>query len=371
MKIGRYRLGIEQRIVYTSLDAIKIAVFSVVLAFIFFSLFFWLEEISPIKGYFQMFSYAFGTSTGIELTIRRMTFMLLVTLAFIFPHRAGVLNIGATGQLYAGMLAAIGIGLLGKSLDSMILIPLMVSGAILGGGALAVFVAYLRAKMNVNEIVVALMLNSIMFYFVKYLIEGPWMDPSGRPESAQLVKAARIPMIPGTSVPYTIFLAIAIAVLLYFILAKTATGYEIRLTGANPVSARYAGVSFLKIALITMLIGGAIAGIAGVHQTAGIRGVFKIHRYFAVYPGTWAYYGIVFGLISVSNPLAAIFVTFFFSGMQVGTQALQSRLGIGFGADLAFVGILMILLVAGQYFYHKKIVWLKIGNRGRPKGKKT
>ncbi len=167
------------------------------------------------------------------------------------------------------------------------------------------------------------------------------------------------------------FLAIAIAVLLYFILAKTATGYEIRLTGANPVSARYAGVSFLKIALITMFIGGAIAGIAGVHQTAGIRGVFKIHRYFAVYPGTWAYYGIVFGLISVSNPLAAIFVTFFFSGMQVGTQALQSRLGLGFGADLAFIGILMILLVAGQYFYHKKIVWLKMGNRGRPKGKKT
>ena len=160
MKIGSYRLGIEQRIVYTSFDALKIAVFSVVLAFILFSFFFWLEKISPIQGYFQMFSYAFGTSTGIELTIRRMSFMLLVTLAFIFPHRAGVLNIGATGQLYVGMLAAIGIGLLGKSLASSILIPLMVIGAILGGGALAVFVAYLRAKMNVNEIVVALMLNS-------------------------------------------------------------------------------------------------------------------------------------------------------------------------------------------------------------------
>ena len=368
MKIGSYQSSIEKRIVCTSLDAIKIAVLSIVLTFILFSLFFWLEGISPVTGYFQMFSYAFGTSTGIELTIRRMGFMLLVTLAFIFPQRAGVLNIGATGQLYAGMLAAIGIGLWGKSLGSWTLMPLMVAGAILSGGFLSAFVAYLRAKMNVNEIVVALMLNSIMFYLVKYLIEGPWMDPSGRPESAQLVKAARIPMIPGTSVPYSIFLAIAIAVVLYFVLSKTSFGYEIRLTGANPACARYAGVSFLKIALLTMFIGGAIAGIAGVHQTAGIRGVYRIHRYFALYPGTWAYYGIVFGLISLSNPLAAIFVTFFFSGMQVGTQALQSRLGMGYGADLAFVGILMIVLVSGQYFYHKKIVWHKIGKRGRTEG---
>ena len=368
MKIGSYQFGIEKRIVCTSFDAIKIAVLSVALTFVLFSFFFWLEGISPITGYFQMFSFAFGTSTGIELTIRRMTFMLLVTLAFIFPQRAGVLNIGATGQLYAGMLAAIGVGLWGKSLGSSILIPLMVAGAILSGGILAIFVAYLRAKMNVNEIVVALMLNSIMFYLVKYLIEGPWMDPSGRPESAQLVKAARIQMIPGTSVPYSIFVAIAIAVLLYFVLAKTSFGYEVRLTGTNPSSARYAGVSFLKIALLTMFIGGAIAGIAGVHQTAGIRGVFRIHRYFALYPGTWAYYGIVFGLISLSNPLAAIFVTFFFSGMQVGTQALQSRLGMGYGADLAFVGILMIVLVSGQYFYHKKIVWRRIGSQDRKKG---
>jgi ABC-type uncharacterized transport system permease subunit len=368
VNIASYRVGIEKRIVCTSFDAIKIAVISVIVTVVLFSLFFWLEGISPATGYFQMFSYAFGTSTGIELTIRRMTFMLLVTLAFVFPHRAGVLNIGATGQLYAGMLAAIGIGLWGESLAASALIPMMIGGAILSGGLLAAFVAYLRAKMNVNEIVVALMLNSIMYYLVKFLIEGPWMDPSGRPESAQLVKAARIPMIPGTSVPYSIFVAIAIAVLLYWVLAKTSFGYEIRLTGANPNSARYAGVSFLKIALLTMFIGGAIAGIAGVHQTAGIRGVFRIHRYFALYPGTWAYYGIVFGLISLSNPLATIFVTFFFSGMQVGTQALQSRLGMGYGADLAFVGILMIVLVSGQYFYHRKIVWHKIGVRARAKG---
>lgn len=356
MKIGPYRIELEKRVEFTALDATKIAIFSVLLALLSFSAFLWAAGISPFEGYLQMFSYAFTAAAGIELTFRRMTFMLFVTLAFILPLRGGIWNIGATGQLYMGMIAAVGIGLLGKSLPSGVLIPLMMLGAILGGGALGAFIGYLKEKLNVNEIVVALMLNSIMFYLVKYLIEGPWMDKSGRPESAQLPPAARLPMISDTLVPYTIFLAIALGVMLYFFLAKTNFGYQIRLMGTNPSAARCAGVSKVKIGVVTMFIGGAIAALAGVHQVAGIAGVYRIHRYFAKFPGTWAYYGIVFGLISVSNPMAAIAVCFIFTGMQVGTMALQMRLGMGFGADLALVGILMIFLVAGQYFYHKKIV---------------
>lgn len=255
-----------------------------------------------------------------------------------------------------GMISAVGIGIWGKGLPSGVLLPLMIVVAIISGGALGAFVGFLKEKMNVNEIVVALMLNLIMFYLVKYLIEGPWMDRSGRPESAQLPHAARWPMISDTLIPYTIFLAVALGIILYFFLTKTNFGYQIRLMGTNPNAARYAGINKAKIGIVTMFMGGGLAALAGIHQVGGIAGVYRIHRYFAKFPGTWAYYGIVFGLISVLNPMAAIVVCFLFTGMQVGTMALQMRLGMGFGADLALIGILMIFLVAGQFFYRKKIV---------------
>ncbi len=359
MKIGPYKIKFEDRLKFTALDATRIALFSVILTLIAFSAFFWKEGINPIKGYSEMFTYAFATASGIELTIRRMAFMLFVTLAFIIPMRGGIWNVGAPGQLYIGMLAAVGIGIWGKGLPPGILIPLMFLAAIIGGGILGAFVGYLKEKMNVNEIVVALMLNLIMYYLVKYLIEGPWMDRSGRPESTQLPHAARLPMISDSLIPYTIFLAIALGIILYFFLSKTSFGYQIRLMGTNPNAARYSGVSRVKIGVVTMMMGGALAAIAGVHQVAGIAGVYRIHRYFAKFPGTWAYYGIVFGLIAVLNPMAAIVVCFLFTGMQVGTMALQGRLGMGYGADLALIGILMIFLVAGQFFYRRKIVFSK------------
>ena len=356
MKVGPYRIKLEDRVEFTTLDATRIALFSVILSLIAFCAFFLKEGINPLVGYSEMFSYAFTTTSGLELTLRRMSFMLFVTLAFILPMKGGIWNVGAPGQLYMGMISAVGIGIWGKGLPSEILIPLMILAAIIGGGILGAFVGYLKEKMNVNEIVVALMLNLIMFYLVKYLIEGPWMDKSGRPESSQLPHAARLPMISDTLIPYSIFLAIALGIILYFFLSKTSFGYQIRLMGANPNAAKYSGISSVKIGVVTMFMGGALAALAGVHQVAGIAGVYRIHRYFAGKPGTWAYYGIVFGLISVLNPMAAIVVCFLFTGMQVGTLALQGRLGMGYGADLALIGILMIFLVAGQFFYRKKIV---------------
>lgn len=354
MKLGPCQIKFEDRVSFTPWDAAKIASFSVILTLVAFCFFFWEAGINPFTGYGEMFSYAFATTAGIELTLRRMTFMLLVTLAFVIPKRAGIWNVGAPGQLYSGMIAAVGIGILGKGLPAGIVITLMILGAIIGGGALGIFVGYLKEKMNVNEIVVALMLNLIMYYLVKYLIEGPWMDRSGRPESTQLPAAARLPMITDSLIPYTIFLALALAIILYFFLNKMVFGYQIRLLGNSANAARYSGVSRVKIGVVTMFMGGALAALAGIHQVAGIAGVYRIHRYFATFPGTWAYYGIVFGLISVLNPLAAIIVCFLFTGMQVGTMALQMRLGMGFGADLALIGILMIFLVAGQFLYLKK-----------------
>ena len=159
-------------------------------------------------------------------------------------------------------------------------------------------------------------------------------------------------------IPFTIFLVLGFALLLYYMFAKTKIGYQIRAYGKNPAAARYAGISALKIPLLVFIMGGVLAGLAGYHYFAAVPGVYKIARNYG-YFGDLAFYGIICGLISQGNPLAAIPVAFLFAGMSNGGRFVQGELSLGFGIDYALLGVLMIALVAFQFFYRYSIVWQK------------
>ena len=166
----------------------------------------------------------------------------------------------------------------------------------------------------------------------------------------------RAPLI--LDVPFTIFIAVGFAILLHYLFAKTSLGYQIKAYGENPAAAKYAGISALRIPLLVFLFGGAIAGLAGYHYFAAVPGVYKIARNYA-YFGDLAFYGIICGLISQGNALAAIPVALLFGGLTNGGRFVQGKLKLGFGVDFALLGVLMITLVAFQFFYSYKIVWVK------------
>ena len=182
------------------------------------------------------------------------------------------------------------------------------------------------------------------------------MNPGGRGESFDLPKTLYAPLI--KNVPFTILLALGAAVLLSFLFARTRIGYQIRAYGKNPAAARYAGVSSLRIPILVFIMGAALAGLAGYHYFAAVPGVYKIARNYG-YFGDLAFYGIICGLISQGNPIAAIPVAFLFAGLSVGGRYVQGKLGMGFGVDYALLGVLMITLVAFQFFYNNQIVWKK------------
>lgn len=159
-------------------------------------------------------------------------------------------------------------------------------------------------------------------------------------------------------VPFTIFLVLGFALLLYYMFAKTKIGYQIRAYGKNPAAANYAGISKIRIPLLVFIMGGALGGLAGYHYFAAFPGVYKIARTYGQI-GDLAFYGIICGLISLGNPLAAIPVALLFGGLSVGGRLAQGKLSMSFGVDYALLGVLMITLVAFQFFYRYKIVWVK------------
>jgi ABC-type uncharacterized transport system permease subunit len=366
MRLGSYQLKLQKRVSLTGWRAASISILAVIFALILFSLIFILAGINPLVAYQEIFSYSFFNPFGLPLTINRFIFLLLCTCAFIIPYRAGLWNIGMTGQLYAGALAAyavlyaLGIKATSASdLPSGLVIPMMLIAATLGGALLGSIAGFLKGKYNVNEIVVTMMLNFITFWLVSNMIKegGPFMNPGGRGESFELPAWLHAPLLLDT--PFTIFLALGAAVLLYYMFARTNIGYQIRAYGHNPAAASYAGISKFKIPFLVFIMGGALAGLSGYHYFAAVPGVYKIARNYG-YFGDLAFYGIICGLISQGNPLAAIPVAFLFGGLSIGGRFVQGKLDMSFGIDYALLGVLMITLVAFQFFYRYKIVWVKV-----------
>lgn len=366
MKIGNYRVELVKRNVLKPWQAMLNAVMAIAAALFLFGFIFILAGLSPIDAYQRIFSYAFFNEFGLPLTLNRFVFLLLCTYAFIIPFRAGLWNIGMTGQLYIGAIMAyavfyaFGVNHLNTPHPpAALLLPLAILGSVVGGALVGAIAGHLKGKYNTNEIVVTMMLNFMAFWFVSFMIKdgGVFMNAGGRGESFELPDALRMPLL--FDVPITIFLALGAGIFLYYLFAHMRLGYEIRAYGQNPKAAAYAGISRSRIPVIVFVLGGVLAGLAGYHYFAAVPGVYKIARNYAFF-GDMAFYGIICGLISQGNPLGAVPVAFLFGGLSVGGRFVQGALGMSFGVDYALLGVLMITLVAFQFFYRYKIVMVNV-----------
>lgn len=363
MKIGRNEIKLEKRVTLSGWEAAGISILAIFFALALLSLLFFLAGVNPLIAYREIFKYAFANPFGLPLTISRSIFLLLCTYAFIIPYKAGLWNIGMTGQLYAGALCAFGVvvALGGKQSNSTpspwLLIPLMMVAVILGGAALGAIAGFLKGRFNVNEIVTTMMLNFITFWLVSFMIKegGLFMKSGGEGESFGLPKSIFAPMIKG--IPFTIIIALGLAVLIFYLFATTKIGYEIKAYGLSPAAARYAGIRTSMIPILVFIMGGALAGLAGYHYFAAVPGLYKIPKNYGEF-GDLAFYGIICGLISQGNPIAAIPVALLFGGLSAGGRFVQGQLHMNFGVDYALLGVLMISLVAFQFFYRYKFAWI-------------
>ena len=366
MRIGSSEIKLEKKLKVTGLEATVISILAILIGLALVSFIFIQAKVNPLTGYKEIFSFAFTNKFGLPLTINRSIFILLCTFAFIVPMRAGLWNIGMAGQLYAGALGAFAVAYVfgAKNLDTFhysagLIIPLMMLGAILSGAFIGAIPGFLKGKFNTNEIVVTMMLNSIIFWLVAYMIKdgGPFMGGGGEGEGFKLPESIFAPQILGS--PFTIWITLGLAIVLFSVFAKTRFGYKIKTFGLNPSAAKYSGISAFTIPLFVFIIGGLIAGLAGYHNFAAVPGVNKITMNYGNY-GDLSFYGIICGLISQENPLAAIPIALLFGGLTNGGRYVQGKLKLGFGIDYALLGVLMITLVFFQFFYRYKIVVRKV-----------
>ena len=205
-------------------------------------------------------------------TLVRATPLLIAGLAVAVAFRAGVLNIGAEGQLLSGAALSTALAL---ALPWMRfgLIPLGLMAGAFGGALWAAIPALLRRKFGVLEVISSLMLNAVALHLVSWLVRGPLQEPTHTyPQTEMIIAAARLPIVlPGTRLHAGFLLGAFLAALAWWVIARTAIGFRLRCAGANPYAAASAGgIDVARVTTGAFLVSGALAGMAGAVEVQGV-----------------------------------------------------------------------------------------------------
>jgi len=314
-----------------------------------------------LEAYAALFDGAFGSRFNIVETLVKAAPLVFTGLAVTVAFRARFWNIGAEGQLLAGAMAAAWIGAL-EGLPAWSLVPLMILGGAVAGGLWAGIPAVLKLRLKVDDVVATLMLNFVIFYAMMALLSGPWKDPlSGYPDSPDVRMDAEYPiLLEATRMHLGVLLAAVGAVVIWLLMTRTTFGFAIRAVGENARAAAHAGLPVNRVVLLTALLSGALAGLAGVGEVAGLH--FQVMA--SLSPG-YGYTGIVIAMLARLNPLGVIPAAIFFAAIATGSESMSRATGVPVYLGDVIQGASLICMLVALLFtqYRIRVRWPGAGGR--------
>jgi simple sugar transport system permease protein len=286
-----------------------------------------------------------------EIAVRAVP-LTLVALGVAISFRSGILNIGAEGQMQVGILASTAVALGLRGLPGPALLPLSLLAGSAAGAAWGGIAGWLRARLDVNEILSTVMLNYIAAQLYTFLLRGPMIDPdelmtgSGTPQSMRLPRTAWLDrLVPGTRLHTGLLLALFLAFLVWLLLWRTTLGFRLRAAGAEPRAARYAGIRVEGSLVVAMLLAGGLAGLAGAVEVAGVH-----HRAIEAISAGYGFAGVVVALFGALHPAGIVPAAAFFGLMLVGADMTQRSAGVPANMVLVLEGVIILAIVsAGMY----------------------
>lgn len=294
----------------------------------------------PIRAAGAMLRGAAGTPSALfSVTLVRAVPLILTGLAVALAFRAGVWNIGAEGQLYAGAIGAVWVGLHTGGWPAPLGVVAVLAAAVLGGASWAAVPALMRVRLGVGEVITTILMNFVGIHLAAYVVRGPLQEARGVfPQTDAIAASARLGvLLPGTRLHAGFGLAVLLAVGAAAFLWKTRAGFRVRAVGASAGAARVAGrIDTDRVWMRTFLVSGAIAGIAGGVQVAGVT--------FALYEGLspgWGYTAIAVALLAGLHPIGVLVTGALFGALEGGASAMQREAGV----PSAWVGVVQALVI--------------------------
>lgn len=293
---------------------------------------------------------AVGSTTGMTESLLEAVPLLLTGLGVALAFRAHLWNIGAEGQLLMGALAGVLWGTLMAAWPSWLLLPTALAAGALAGAVWAAVAAVLRVYRAVPEVIATIMLNFVALHLVSWAVTGPLREPGQDiPRTRLLPEAALLHGVGSGGLHAGLYVALAAVVVVSLLLFHTVSGFRIRAAGLNPEAAAAAGLPVARSLLLAFCLSGALAGLAGAVQLAGVT-----HRvYGGSSPGT-GYTAIAVALVGGLHPVGVLLAALFFGGLVAGSNEMQRTAGVSSVIASVIQALALFLLIAGP---RRRVVW--------------
>ena len=280
-------------------------------------------------------------------TLVTATPLILTGLSVALAFQSGLFNIGAQGQFIFGAIGAsyvgfrfdlpVGIHILAAALAGIVL------AAIWGG-----LVGFLKAKTGAHEVILTIMLNYIAAFFILWLLKTKAFLRPGRidPIAPEVADSAKLPLLAGENfrIHAGIFIALAAAFFVWWLLTKTTIGYKFRAVGANSQAAKTAGISVPFVITSTMMICGALAGLGGAVHVLGSE-----HALNTDVAGSFGFDAITVALLGRAQPLGTVFAALLFGALHTGGRMMQSNTGVPLDIVVVTQGLIVLFIAAPMF----------------------
>lgn len=300
---------------------------------------------------------SFGSLGVLSDTLVKATPLIFTGLACAVAFRMRLWNIGAEGQLFLGAWGAsavVLVPLLPPGVSPFVVIPVMLAAGLLAGAAWGGIAGWLKARFGVNEIITTLMLNYIAIQWVRFWVFGPWSEGGFQlsrqfPREAWLPRltdfAKVVPEFAGLTVHLGLVIAVVCAFLVWFWLARTRTGYEIRLIGDNPRAAHYAGIDIGRMVIVVMLVSGGLAGLAGMSEVSG-----SVHRLQDGFSPGYGFTGVIIAYLARFNPFGVVVAAIAFGGLILAGREVQPA-----GIPAMVQGIVLFCVISSDVLLRYRV----------------
>lgn len=324
----------------------------VLLAAVIFSLFLSgvllaLRGTPPIEGILILFQGAFGSKWAIEDSLIKAIPIFLCSLGVAIAFRLQVWNIGAEGQFALGSMGATWVALTYPEWPWYLLLPAMISMAMVFGGFWGMVPALLRQYMKTNEIIVTLMMNYIAILILDFMVFGAWKDPTsfGFPMTPTFSDNAIVGKIGSTNVHWGLLHCVGLGLLIWLFFRFTRIGFELKASGDSVRAAKYAGIPYDRLVVLVMVMSGALAGWAGFLEASA-----TVNRLQPSIMVGYGYTAIVVAWLARLNPFSIGIAAFLLAGLRVGVEGLQLDLQVPADFGGIIEGLILISVLAGGLF---------------------
>lgn len=302
------------------------------------------------RAYSTILFTSFRSTNGFVQTLLKFIPLLLLALAFTVPLAAWKFNIGGEGQLIAGAIGAAAVGIVLADLPGVVLLPVLVLAGTLAGGLWAAVPAWLLYRFGANEILTTVLMNFVSFGVMDYVATEVWPDAAaGHPTTIPIGAGGRLPLLVASPPLHAgLIVVLAVAVATYVYINRTAAGYELRATGANPRAALLHGIAVRRIFLLSLILGGALGGLAGAIEVAGVH-----YRLIEGVQSNYLLLSILIGLIAKGNMLAVPFVAFAIAALEIGARAMQRTMMIPVEVVFVVEGLILIFVLLSDIVHRR------------------